>query len=35
VAIAEGVAISEGVVISESGQPNPTNPNDASLLGEP
>ncbi len=29
------LASGSGIVISESGQPNPTNANDASLLGEP
>jgi hypothetical protein len=33
--MSEGVIMSEGLVMSETGQPNPTNPNDASLLGEP
>jgi hypothetical protein len=36
IVLSEGLVLSEGgLVLSESGQPNPLNPNDKSLMGEP
>ena len=33
--LSEGVILGESFILSESSQPNPANPDDRSLLGEP